>query len=82
MIGWVVINGLRAWRYILTRGRCNHVPMDDEQTTDLVGLQGAADRLDGLADTAELMGDPDGSRRLREAAATARLRAMRLLDDA
>lgn len=57
------------------------MPMDDEQSTDLAGLQGAADRLDGLAETAELMGDSDGARRLRDAAATARLRAMKLLDE-
>jgi hypothetical protein len=57
------------------------MPMDDEEGTDLVGLQNAADRLDSLAETAELMGDLDGSQRLRDAAETARLRALKLLDD-
>jgi len=55
--------------------------MNDEQATDFAGLQGAANRLDTLAETAELMGDSDGARRLRDAAAIARLRAMKLLDE-
>jgi hypothetical protein len=41
----------------------------------------AADRLDSLAETAELMGDDDGALRLRQRASTLRLRAMELLDD-
>ncbi|MFT6293217.1 MAG: hypothetical protein ACJAR2_003839 [Ilumatobacter sp.] len=57
------------------------MPMDDEEGTDLVGLQNAADRLDSLAETAELMDDLDGSQRLRNAAATARRRAMKMLDE-
>ncbi|MGK0277094.1 MAG: hypothetical protein ACI9N0_003493 [Ilumatobacter sp.] len=57
------------------------MPMDDEQSTDLAGLQDAADRLDALADTADLMDDSNGGRRLRDAAANARLRAMKVLDD-
>ena len=57
------------------------MPIDDEQNTDLAGLQGAADRLDALAATAELMDDSGGARRLRDAAETARLRAMKLLDE-
>jgi hypothetical protein len=54
---------------------------DDERGTDLAGLQGAADRLDVLAETAELMDDSNGARRLRDAAASARLRAMKVLDE-
>jgi hypothetical protein len=54
---------------------------DDERSTDLAGLQGAADRLDTLAETAELMDDSDSAQRLRDAAETARLRALKLLDD-
>lgn len=44
-------------------------------------LARAADRLDELADTAELMGDTDGSARLRDEARANRMRAMELLDD-
>ncbi|HSJ90761.1 MAG TPA: hypothetical protein VK917_01760 [Ilumatobacter sp.] len=41
----------------------------------------AADRLDDLADTAELMGDPDGAARLRGEARAHRMQAMELLDE-
>lgn len=47
---------------------------------DVAGLAAVADTIDGWADTAELMGDDDGARRLRERARVARLRAMHLLD--
>lgn len=40
-----------------------------------------AERLDSLADTAELMGDSDGAAQFRAAAASRRLQAMTLLDD-
>lgn len=40
----------------------------------------AADRLDELADTAELMGDVEGAHRLRGEACANRMRAMDLLD--
>lgn len=43
-------------------------------------LARAADRLDELADIAELMGDDDGATRLRRAAEVSRLEAMHLLD--
>jgi hypothetical protein len=57
--------------------------MSDESTEqDIAGLAATAERLDGLAETAELMGDPDAAGRLRDAASTARLHAMTLLDDA
>ena len=39
----------------------------------------AADRLDELADTAELMGDDDSAIRLREQANDLRLKAMALI---
>lgn len=48
---------------------------------DVPALTLAADRLDALADTAELMGDEAGSARLRAEAQTRRLQAMELLDD-
>lgn len=54
---------------------------DESIDQDLAGLTAAADRLDGLAETAELMGDLDGAGRLRDAASRARLRAMTLLDE-
>lgn len=44
-------------------------------------LTRAADRLDELADTAELMGDADGAVRLRDEAGANRMRAMDLLDE-
>lgn len=43
-------------------------------------LTRAAERLDELADTAELMGDPDGAARLRGEASANRMQAMDLLD--
>jgi hypothetical protein len=43
-------------------------------------LTRAADRLDELADTAELMGDLAGAERLRNEALGTRMRAMELLD--
>lgn len=56
--------------------------MDDELPVDAVpALSLAADRLDQLADTAELMGDDDHAIRLRTDARHHRLRAMALLDD-
>lgn len=41
----------------------------------------AADRLDELADAAELMGDDDGATRLRDEARAHRMQALDLLDD-
>ena len=57
------------------------MPDDFDTQVDLQGLTAVAERLDGLADMAELMGDPDGAGRYREHARVARLRAMALLDD-
>ncbi|HEX4867122.1 MAG TPA: hypothetical protein VFV32_05795 [Acidimicrobiales bacterium] len=50
---------------------------EPELVTDLVA---AADRLDGLGDTAELMGDEGGAHRFRHQAAALRTKAMALLD--
>ncbi len=44
-------------------------------------LQQAAERLDALADVAELMGDGPGAERFRADANRRRLEAMALLDD-
>ncbi len=56
--------------------------MDDaSQRDDVRVLVRAADRLDSLADTAELMGDGSGADRLRAEASRRRLQAMALLDD-
>ena len=56
--------------------------MEREFSTSAVpALTLAADRLDALADTAELMGDAAGAARLRADASTRRLQAMTLLDD-
>lgn len=52
-----------------------------ERRTDVDGLTQTADRLDGLAEMSDMMGDAAGARDLRDAANTARLRAMTLLDD-
>jgi hypothetical protein len=53
----------------------------DELSHEAVpALARAADRLDELADAAELMGDPAGATRLRDEARGHRLRALELLD--
>lgn len=44
-------------------------------------LVASADRFDGFADTAELMGDEAGAVRFRSEAAARRAAAMTLLDD-
>jgi hypothetical protein len=55
--------------------------MDDEsRERSLRELESAADRLDALADTAELRDDDDGASRFRSEASKCRLRAMALLD--
>ena len=56
------------------------VPHDFDAHIDLAGLTAAADRLDDLAEMAELMGDDHQADALRERARVARLRAMYLLD--
>jgi hypothetical protein len=56
--------------------------MDDEHRERSVQeLVRSADRLDALADTAELMDDEDGAARFRAEASRQRLRAMALLDN-
>jgi hypothetical protein len=56
--------------------------MDDERRErSLRELVCAADRLEELADTAEIMGDEDGAARFRSQASLRRLEAMALLDD-
>jgi hypothetical protein len=56
--------------------------VDDEfRRRDVRVLVRAADRLDSLAETAELMGDGSGADRLRTEASSRRLQAMALLDD-
>jgi hypothetical protein len=56
--------------------------MDDEcRERSVQELVAAADRLEALGDTAELMGDDDGAARFRAEASLQRLRAMALLDD-
>jgi hypothetical protein len=56
--------------------------MDDEsRSRDVLALTSTADRLDALAETAELMGDEAGACRFRERASACRMRAMQLLDD-
>lgn len=55
--------------------------MDPERQHRLTVATAAAERLNELADMAELMGDTDGASRLRVRAAAARERAMAMLDD-
>jgi hypothetical protein len=56
--------------------------MDDERRMQLVqDLVTTAERLEGLAETADLMGDDGGVARFRSEASTIRMRAMALLDD-
>ena len=52
---------------------------DDRDRVDF--LCAAADKIDGWAETAELMGDDHQAVKLREKARLARQRAMQLLDD-
>jgi len=54
---------------------------DEVDRTDVLGRAATADRLDGLADVAELMDDVDGAVRLRCQASEVRVAAMRLLDE-
>lgn len=55
--------------------------VDDLTMADVPALTKVAERLDELADTADLMGDEAHAGRLREAARGHRMRAMELLDD-
>jgi hypothetical protein len=55
--------------------------MDAERRQHVRAATLAADRLDALAEIAELMGDPHGAQRLREQAVVNRMHAMTLLDD-
>ena len=48
---------------------------------DLAAVARAADRMDAVADTADLMGDVDGAIMWRARASNLRLDAMDLLDD-
>jgi hypothetical protein len=55
--------------------------MDEPTATRAVrALEAVADRLEALAETAELMGDDAGAARLREQVASRRLQALALLD--
>lgn len=54
---------------------------DNSQEWDVQALVRTAERLDCLADTAELMGDNSGAARFWAAASSRRLQAMALLDD-
>ena len=56
-------------------------PHDVGTANRIEPLMRAAERLDELADIAELMSDSDGAERLRASAAHQRMRAMELLDD-
>lgn len=55
--------------------------MDADRRMEFEELTAVADRLDSLADTAELMGDPGGEARFRDAANRRREDAMSLLDE-
>jgi hypothetical protein len=53
---------------------------DGPATSELRALEAVADRLDALAEVAQLMGDVDGAARMREQAAGRRMQALALLD--
>jgi hypothetical protein len=55
--------------------------MDDRARRTVSIVTAAADRLDSLAETAELMDDPEGAVRLRDHAVALRMQAMEMLDD-
>jgi hypothetical protein len=65
----------------ITRMRQTGAVNDEAHRNDVQGRADTADRLDGLADVAELMDDDDGALRLRRQAAELRVAAMRLLDE-
>lgn len=54
---------------------------DNSVVGDAARPSKAADRLDELAETAELMGDTDGAHQWRERALALRMAAMKLLDE-
>lgn len=53
----------------------------DRRDQHLDELRRMAERLDALADAAELMDDADGASRYRRQAVSCRMRGMALLDD-
>jgi hypothetical protein len=53
---------------------------DERRASDARALAAVADRLDELADVAQLMGDAEGEARWRERASRRRLQALTLLD--
>lgn len=55
--------------------------MDEERRRLVADMARAADRLDELAEVAELMDDDAGARRLRQDGADRRRRAMAILDE-
>ncbi|HUF99999.1 MAG TPA: hypothetical protein VMM60_17885 [Ilumatobacter sp.] len=55
--------------------------MDPDRRHHAAVAAAAAERLNQLADVADLMGDADGASRLRQQAASASERAMALLDE-
>ena len=59
---------------------CSRVERD-LSLADVPTLLASADRLDQLADTAELMGDEQGAIRFRNDAGSCRAQAIHLLDD-
>ncbi len=73
--------GCSTARALVIRGGQTGPMVDPADDDDLVELTAIAERLDELADTAELMGDVHGATRFRTAAWQRRDRAMRLLDD-
>ena len=54
-------------------------PLPAARVAHVAALAAVADRLDGLADAAELVGDVAGAEGWREKASTRRLQAMALL---
>lgn len=78
--GWEAGLIARRARFGARGGR--NIRMEDAlHGRDVLALTSTADRLDAMADTAELMGDAAGADRFRERACGYRLRAMKLLDD-
>jgi hypothetical protein len=55
--------------------------MDADARQKLSVVTATADRLDALAETAELMEDVDAAARLRDQAASLRMQGMEMLDD-
>ena len=69
------------WKPAWNEWQADRMDADDPIVGENALPSKAADRLDELAETAELMGDTEGAHQWRERALAVRMAAMKLLDD-